>query len=208
MRHSKKVAGTTTGPGAVKRPMSDEVRFLKTWLGNPLRTGAVAPSGPQLAALMASLIDETAPGSVVELGPGTGVVTAAILARGLAPDRLVSIEYNPEFCSLLRQRFAGVTFVEGDAYQIRDAIAGQATLPLAAVVSSLPLFTRPPAERLRLITDALDVLAPGCPFIQFSYALVPPVPEGAGDFVIERSNWVLMNLPPARVWTYRRPSKT
>jgi phosphatidylethanolamine/phosphatidyl-N-methylethanolamine N-methyltransferase len=192
----------------VKRHVSDEVRFLKTWLGNPLRTGAVAPSGPQLARLMASLIDPEAAGSVVELGPGTGTVTAAILERGIEPHRLMSIEYNPDFCALLRRRWPSVHFIRGDAYDMRQATAGLAQLPLAGVVSSLPLFTRPPAERLRLINDALDLLAPGAPFVQFSYALVPPVPEGAGDFEIERSNWVLMNLPPARVWTYRRPKRS
>jgi len=191
----------------VKRRLPDEMRFLKNWLGNPLRTGAVAPSGPQLAALMASLLDSDLPGPVIELGPGTGVVTSAILARGIGADRLVSIEYNPDFCSLLRERFPGVTFVQGDAYAIGKTLAGIAEAPLAGVVSSLPLFTRPPAERLALINEALDLLAPGAPFIQFSYALVPPVPAGAGDFEITRSNWVLRNLPPARVWTYRRPPK-
>jgi phosphatidylethanolamine/phosphatidyl-N-methylethanolamine N-methyltransferase len=184
--------------------LSDEVRFLRNWLGNPLRIGAVAPSGPQLAAMMASRIDPTLPGPIVELGPGTGVVTAAVLARGIAPDRLISIEYNPDFCRLLAERFPSVRIIRGDAYGLRTALAAYAHQPLAGVVSSLPLFTRPPAERLRLINDALDLLTPGAPFIQFSYALVPPVPEDAGDFTIGRSNWVFRNLPPARVWTYRR----
>jgi len=184
--------------------ISDEVRFLRNWLGNPLRIGAVAPSGPQLAALMASRLDPAVPGPIVELGPGTGVVTAAVLARGIAPDRLISIEYNPDFCRLLAERFPGVRIVRGDAYRLRTTLAADAHQPLAGVVSSLPLFTRPPAERLRLINDALDLLTPGAPFIQFSYALVPPVPENAGDFTIGRSNWVVRNLPPARVWTYRR----
>jgi phosphatidylethanolamine/phosphatidyl-N-methylethanolamine N-methyltransferase len=197
----------TDGDKARKLRLPDEVRFLKNWLGNPMRTGAVAPSGPQLAALMASVIDTSIDGAVVELGPGTGVVTSAILARGIAPDRVISIEYNPDFCKLLRERFPGVQFVEGDAYAMRTTLGAAATTPLAAIVSSLPLFTKPPADRLRLLNEALDLLAPGAPFIQFSYALVPPVPEGAGDFELVRSNWILMNLPPARVWTYRRRAK-
>lgn len=184
--------------------LSDEVRFLKTWLGNPLRTGAVAPSGPQLAALMASVLDPELPGPIVELGPGTGVVTAAILARGIPPQRLLSIEYNPDFCTLLAERFPGVHVIQGDAYGIRTTLGDHVQQPLAGVVSSLPLFTKPPAERLQLLNDALELLVPGAPFIQFSYALVPPVPDHAGDFTIERSNWIFKNLPPARVWTYRR----
>ncbi|MDR3495957.1 MAG: methyltransferase domain-containing protein [Ancalomicrobiaceae bacterium] len=193
--------------GDIKTKMLDELRFLRNWIGNPLKTGAVAPSGPALARSMAGYIDTANAGTVVELGPGTGVVTEAILERGIAASRLVSIEYSPDFCALLRERFPGVHFLQGDAYGIRTNLAGIAELPLAAVVSSLPLFTRPPAERQRLINTALDMLAPGAPFIQFSYAFVPPVPHGAGDFTIERSNWILMNLPPARVWIYRRPAR-
>jgi phosphatidylethanolamine/phosphatidyl-N-methylethanolamine N-methyltransferase len=184
--------------------LPDEVRFLRNWIGNPLKTGAVAPSGPQLAALMADQLDPDYPGKVVELGPGTGVVTRAILARGIAANRLVSIEYSPDFCVLLRERLPDVTFIQGDAYAMRATLAEHASEPLAGVVSSLPLFTRPPADRLKLLTEALDLLAPGAPFIQFSYALVPPVAEGLGDYTVERSQWIWKNLPPARVWTYRR----
>jgi phosphatidylethanolamine/phosphatidyl-N-methylethanolamine N-methyltransferase len=186
----------------------DEVRFLKNWLDKPLVTGAVAPSSPALARLMASHVDPAVPGLVVELGPGTGVVTQALLDRGIAAERIAAIEYNPDFCTLLRQRFPGVHFVHGDAYRMRpslgDLITG-ADEPVAAVISSLPLFTRPLAERVRLLDECLELMPAGAPFIQFSYALVPPVPHGAGRFEIERTGWVVMNLPPARVWIYRRP---
>lgn len=187
----------------------DEVRFLKNWIDKPLMTGAVAPSSPQLARLMASYVDPARPGLVVELGPGTGVVTQALLERGIAPERIVSIEYNADFCSLLRQRYPGVHFIQGDAYRLPQAIAGlvgDEPFPLAAVVSSLPLFTRPLPERTRLLDDSFHRMEPGAPFIQFSYALVSPVPHGATRFEIERSGWVVRNLPPARVWIYRRPA--
>ncbi|WP_407048936.1 class I SAM-dependent methyltransferase [Methyloraptor flagellatus] len=188
----------------LKHKVLDEFRFFRTWLDKPLTTGAVAPSSPALAKLMASYIDPSLPGSVVELGPGTGVVTTAIIER-VAPSRVVSIEYNPEFCTLLRRRFPAVTFVQGDAYGLSRTLGDAAETPLAAVVSSLPLFTRPLPERVRLLEEAFDLLAPGAPFIQFSYALVPPVPPEAGRFELERSGWIVMNLPPARVWVYRRP---
>jgi phosphatidylethanolamine/phosphatidyl-N-methylethanolamine N-methyltransferase len=186
----------------------DEVRFLKNWLDKPLVTGAVAPSSPALARLMASHVDPAADGLVVELGPGTGVVTQALLDRGVAAERIAAIEYNPDFCKLLRQRFPGVHFAHGDAYRMRqslgDLVAGQ-DRPVSAVISSLPLFTRPLPERLRLLDECFELMPAGGPFIQFSYALVPPIPHGAGRFEIERTNWVVMNLPPARVWIYRRP---
>lgn len=192
---------------AIGHKVRDEVRFLKNWIDKPLMIGAVAPSSPQLARLMASHVDPARPGLVVELGPGTGVVTQALLARGIAPERIVSIEYNGDFCSLLRQRYPGVHFVHGDAYRLPHALAdivGDEPHPIAAVVSSLPLFTRPLPERTRLLDDSFARMAPGSPFIQFSYALVSPVPHGATRFEIERSGWVMRNLPPARVWIYRR----
>ena len=186
----------------------DEVRFLKNWLDKPLVTGAVAPSSPALARLMASYVDPAADGLVVELGPGTGVVTQALLDRGVAAERIAAIEYNLDFCALLRQRFPGVHFAHGDAYRMRhslgDLLAGREK-PVSAVISGLPLFTRPLPERLRLLDECLELMPAGGAFIQFSYALVPPIPHGAGRFEIERTNWVVMNLPPARVWIYRRP---
>ena len=116
----------------------DEVRFLKNWLDKPLVTGAVAPSSPALARLMASYADPAVAGRVVELGPGTGVVTQALLDRGFAAERIAAIEYNPDFCTLLRQRFPGVHFAHGDAYRMRqslgDLIDGSEK-PVAAVIS-------------------------------------------------------------------------
>ena len=144
------------------------------------------------------------PGLVVELGPGTGVVTQGLLKHGVQADRLLAVEYSSEFVDILRDRFAGVSVTQGDAYDFEAIRQEHIKEPLSAVVSSLPLFTRPRPMRKRLIDMCLDALAPGAPFIQFSYALVPPVPRHEGNYSLESSNWVLGNLPPARVWIYRR----
>lgn len=188
----------------LKALVADEVRFLKNWMGRPLTTGAVSPSGKALTKLMASFVDPGDTLPVVELGPGTGVVTQALLERGVAPGRIVSVEFNPEFCTLLQRRFPGVRIVEGDAYGFSTTLKGWVDGPVSAVVSSLPLFTRPPEMRRKLIVDALDRMPAGRPFIQFSYALVPPVSAETGRFSVEHTNWVVMNLPPARVWIYRK----
>jgi len=190
----------------LKSVVADEVRFLRNWMGRPLTTGAVSPSGKALTRLMASFVDPADTRPVVELGPGTGVVTKALLDRGVAPERLVSIEYNPDFCALLRKRFAGVSIIQGDAYTLGATLKGKVDGEISAVVSSLPLFTRPPEARRALILEALDRMPPGRPLIQFSYALVPPVPAEPGRFTVEHTHWVVMNLPPARVWLYRRPA--
>ena len=187
-----------------KALVADEVRFFRTWASKPLTTGAVSPSGRALARAMAAEIDPAWPGVVVELGPGTGAVTAALIERGVEPHRLVAIEYNGEFAGMLGGRFPGIKVIEGDAYALHRTLALHDVGPVAAVVSSLPLFTRPPLQRHDLLTEAMGLLEPGRPFVQFSYALVPPVPARSGPWTLDVSDWILMNLPPARVWTYRR----
>lgn len=188
-------------PSPKERP--DEVRFLQSWLQNPLRTGAVSPSGRALARTMANYVDPAQDGPVIELGPGTGPVTAALIARGVAPERLVLIEYNPEFCKLLRLRFPAATVIEGDAYNMARTLEGQLDRPSTAVVSSLPLFTRPAPERHGLLDQAFGLSVPRAPFIQFTYAVVSPVPLAPERFDAHVSQRIWANLPPARVWVYR-----
>lgn len=185
--------------------LDDEARFLKSWLENPLKTGAVAPSGKILAQRMAAVVDPKVELPVVELGPGTGPVTQALLQRGVPPERLFLVEYSQDFAMLLRERFPGVTVIQGDAYALRDALEGKVKLPLAAVVSSLPLLTRPERQRSRLLDEAFRLMVPGGPFVQFTYMNNSPVPL-TGDFEATVSRRIWKNLPPARVWTYRLPT--
>src|SRR6187431_616790 len=96
--------------------LDDEVRFIRSWLEKPLATGAVTPSGRILARTMARYVDPDFSGPVVELGPGTGPVTEALLEQGVSQERLVLLEFNPTFCQLLRSRFPRATVVQGDAY--------------------------------------------------------------------------------------------
>ncbi|ALA17136.1 MULTISPECIES: class I SAM-dependent methyltransferase [Chelatococcus] len=186
-----------------KPPLEDEARFLKSWVERPLVTGAVSPSGRMLARTMASYVDPHLDGPVIELGPGTGPVTEAIIRRGVAPERLILVEFNPDFCKLLRRRFPAATVVEGDAYGLAETLGGSAARPAAAVVSSLPLFTKPLPMRLALLNDAFDLMRSGAPFVQFTYAVVPPIPKDAAHYSATASNRVWWNLPPARVWVYR-----
>jgi phosphatidylethanolamine/phosphatidyl-N-methylethanolamine N-methyltransferase len=183
--------------------VSDEMRFFRAWMRKPLTMGAVAPSGPALARAIAQHVEPDRPGRIVELGPGTGSVTAALIARGVAPERLTLIEYNGGFCELLRQRFPGVTVVEGDAYAMEATLDQPAAGSLASIVSCLPLFTKPLPMRRALFEQAFRALPAGAPLIQFSYALVPPVPVEGTGMRLWTSPWVLRNVPPARVWVYR-----
>jgi len=183
--------------------VSDEVRFFRAWMDKPLTMGSVTPSSPYLTREIARRVEPERPGRIVELGPGTGVATEAILARGVDPARLTVIEYNGEFCELLRQRFPGVTVIEGDAYAMDEALGRPEAGSLATVVSCLPLFTKPLPVREALFRQAFRLLGPGAPFIQFSYALVPAVPVAEHGLSLWTSSWILRNVPPARVWVYR-----
>jgi len=188
-----------------KKPLrlDDEMQFIRTWIGKPLSTGAVMPSSKALARTMARYVDPAASGPVIELGPGTGQVTEAMVERGVDPSRLVLVEFNPDFCRLLRTRYPRATVVQGDAYRLRRLLDTYIRSPASAIVSGLPLVTKPVRTRLRLISDAMALLAPGAPFVQFTYAMVTPIPKALNGIKAEASELIWMNVPPARVWVYR-----
>ena len=187
-----------------KKPLRlDEVQFIRSWIEKPLSTGAVMPSSKVLARTMARYVDPASNGPVIELGPGTGPVTEALVRHGVAPARLVLVEFNPDFCRLLRTRYPDATVVQGDAYRLRRLLETYVKEPAAAIVSGLPLVTKPVRTRLRLISDAMGLLAPGAPFVQFTYAMVTPIPKALSGIKATASELIWKNVPPARVWVYR-----
>ena len=188
-----------------KKPLrlDDELQFIRSWIDKPLRTGAVMPSSKALARAMARAVDPEASGPVIELGPGTGPVTAALVERGIDPSRLVLVEFNPDFCRLLRTRYPTATVIQGDAYRLRRLVETTLKEPAAAIVSGLPLLTKPLRTRLRLLADAVAVMKPGAPLVQFTYGVVPPIPKTLAGVSAEPSNLIWLNIPPARIWVYR-----
>ena len=184
--------------------IDDEVRFFRSWMEKPLAIGAVTPSGKALARTMASYVDPAATGPIIELGPGTGPVTEALVAQGVDPARLVLVEFDPTFCRLLRQRYPTATVVQGDAYGLKRLLGTVLGQPAAAVVSGLPLFTKPLKTRLRLLCEAFALMMPGAPFIQFTYAAYSPIPRALESVMAQASERIWTNIPPARVWVYRK----
>jgi len=191
---------------ALKNDLHDASRFFRAWMDGPMALGAIAPSGVALATVVAMQVDPTSRGPVIELGPGTGSMTAALIKRGIDPKRLILIEFNKAFCDVLADRFKGVTIFYGDAYQIGKTLRNLKISPAAAIVSGLPLYSRPLEERIRLVREAFHYMAPGAPFIQFTYAATSPIPIGTRDIVADGLPMVWFNLPPARVWIYRQKS--
>lgn len=192
-----------------KSSLADSARFIKQWVENPRLIGAVSPSGPALAKTMASFVDVSRAGPIVELGPGTGPVTKALLARGIAPERLVLVEYEGRFCKMLAERYPGVRIVQGDAYGLKKTLDGKISERVATVVSSLPLLVRPERDRVALLHQAFELMGDDGLFIQFTYGLTKsPMPlhahDVSGAYVGKGSAPVLLNIPPARVWRYRK----
>ncbi|XUM23667.1 class I SAM-dependent methyltransferase [Bradyrhizobium oligotrophicum S58] len=196
-----------TSVRASKKPLrlDDEVRFLRSWIEKPLHMGAVMPSGRLLARTMARYVDPHGTGPVIELGPGTGAITNALVEHGVDQKRLVLVEYNPGFCALLRDRYPQAKVVQGDAYRLRDTLWNVLGAPASAVVSGLPLVTKPMLTRMKLIRDAFAAMSPNAPFVQFTYSVVPPIPKSLPGVTTQASERIWMNLPPARVWVYRKP---
>src|SRR6266446_425447 len=184
--------------------LDDEVRFFRSWIEKPLAIGSVTPSGKALARTMAGYVDPAIAGPIIELGPGTGPVTEALVAQGVDPARLVLVEFNPTFCRLLRGRYGAATVVQGDAYGLHRLVSQVLCEPAAAVVSGLPLFTKPMQMRLRLLYEAFGLMRPGAPFVQFTYHAVPPIPKALDRVNAEASERIWLNIPPARVWVYRK----
>ncbi|MES2602781.1 MAG: rRNA adenine N-6-methyltransferase family protein [Pseudomonadota bacterium] len=190
---------------ALKKPLrlDDEVRFLRSWIEKPLHMGAVMPSSKALARTVARYVDPHSDGPVIELGPGTGAITDALIAHGVAEKRLVLVEFDPGFCALLHERYPQATVIQGDAYNL-DLTLAELKEPAAAMVSGLPLVTKPMLVRLKLMRDAFLKMEAGAPFIQFTYSVAPPIPKSLPGIRTQASERVWMNLPPARVWVYRK----
>jgi len=186
-----------------EKPFEEELQFLRGLIASPRGVGAIAPSSSALARAVAAQVDLDTDGPILELGPGTGAITKELLGRGVAPERLTLIEYDPAFVKLLAERFDGLRVIKGDGFEFERSIGNHAAEDYAAIVSGMPLLNFPLDKRRALIETAMRRLKRGAPFVQFSYGFQPPLPAPAGA-TVRQAAFVWKNLPPARVWVYRR----
>ena len=186
--------------------LADSSLFLREWLADPQRTGSVAPSSPQLAAAMARWLPADPESYVLELGPGTGAVTEALIEHGLREDRLVAIEKNPTLARLLHRRFPRAQIVTGDAWQLDTFLQNRPNpIPsVGAVISSLPLLNFSVEDAERLAEKIRAVLEPQGNWVQYSYRIHKRRTRGTSRFRLMASKIVWFNLPPARVNVYRK----
>jgi phosphatidylethanolamine/phosphatidyl-N-methylethanolamine N-methyltransferase len=195
-----------TASRSASRPTSslaDNLRFLRALIARPKNIGAVLPSSPALSRAIARQIGNPHAGPVLELGPGTGAITRAILDHGVPPQHLTAVEFDPDMAGELASRYPGIDVIRGDAFDLGATLGGRAPTPFAAIVSGLPLLNFPLPMRKAYMDGLVRHLVPGGPIIQFSYGTNAPVvaPEG---FSLHRAALVWANVPPARVWVYRK----
>jgi phosphatidylethanolamine/phosphatidyl-N-methylethanolamine N-methyltransferase len=184
--------------------LTDSTLFLREWLANPQRTGAVAPSSRRLAAAMTRWLPSSPESFVLELGPGTGVVTQALLTRGLREEKIVAVEKNPKLARLLRDRFPRARIITGDAWRLDVLLRNQQIETVGAVISSLPLLNFSEEQAGVLAQKIRAVLEPGGHWVQFSYRIDKLRPRGASRFRLRASKIVWLNLPPARVSVFQK----
>jgi len=184
--------------------LSDTGLFLQEWMANPKRTGSVVPSSKRLAAAMARWLPANPDSYVLELGPGTGAVTEALLKHGLREEKLVAIERNPKLAGLLRERFPKAQVIAGDAWQMDVLLRNRHIENVGAVMSSLPLLNFSLEEAEALAQKIRAVLQPQGNWVQYSYGIHKLRPRGTADFHLHASKIVWLNLPPARVSVFQK----
>jgi phosphatidylethanolamine/phosphatidyl-N-methylethanolamine N-methyltransferase len=185
-------------------PGRDAALFLWKWVQAPTRIGSVWPSGRALGRAMAAELDLRVPGAVVELGAGTGPITATLLQSGVPPERFYAVERDPALAAALRQRLPAVRVIEGDAGDLPALMRAEGVETVAAIISCLPLVSLPRSLVRRVIEGGFEILHPEGRFIQFTYGVVSPIPLRHFGVQGRRVCRVWRNVPPAAVWRYTR----
>ncbi len=178
--------------------------FFRGLVSDPRAMGAVAPSGRSLGRLMARGCGSGA--CVVEVGPGTGALTRAILDKGVSESDLCLVERDERFVEILEARFPGARIVHGDAAALGEHLedlAGRVDF----VISSLPLLLFPDARKRSLLAAAFSLLADGGAFHQFTYGGICPVGRGTLESLRIKASclgFAALNVPPAFVYRFQR----
>jgi len=183
---------------------AESALFFRHWLRHPLEIGAFLPSSAAVGRAMAKAVTLDPPGMILELGGGTGAVTASLLEAGCPPERLIVVEREAAMAAMLRRRFDRLPIIEADACTIGTILTERGVTKLAAIVSSLPIKWFPIASQRAVIEPCLARAGKGGSFIQLTNALVSPVATSALDLDGSEIARVWSQFPPVQIWRYRR----
>lgn len=186
------------------KKFDEEIRFFKGMMQGPKTVASIVPTSSVTARRMASVIDLHSDLPVLELGPGTGAITKAILARGVKPENLVAVEYSSVFYNDLVKLYPGVNFINGDAFDLDKTLGVLRGQKFDSVISALPLLNFPMQARVSLLESLLERLPPGRPVMQITYGPISPIIAKSDSYHIQHYDFVVRNIPPAQLWIYRR----
>lgn len=195
-------------PTEPRSGLGEALPFLGGWLRDPVAVGLPFTSSPATARRLAeAVLQAGGDGPILELGGGTGAVTASLLELGCEPGRLVVIERDAGLSATLRRRFPDVRIVEGDALRL-DGIfpLDAADRPsFGAVLSGLPMRAIPADAAARCYRDAFRLMPPAGAIVQYTYGWRPPVDPRVLDIRLDAEfvgrEW--RNVPPVAIWRYR-----
>lgn len=176
--------------------------FWRRAISDPLRIGAIAPSGPSLARRMAREARIRPGEAVVELGAGTGAVTRALIASGVPEDRLILIERDRHLHAFLAENFPRAMVIRGDAAKLDSLVPEPWRGRVSTVISCLPLVNLPRRECDAIVHAAFTVLAPEGRFVQFTYSPFSPLRRERRGLEGRKVAFAPFNLPPATIWRY------
>ena len=190
----------------------EHVLFFSRFLKSPRTVGAVTASSRALAEAMVDGIDLTRPGRIVELGPGTGAFTSAIVER-LGPEtRFLALDIEPAFVERINARWPAVECVCASAERLPAVASDYQMLPIDHIVSGLPFASLPPQVTQQIIENIAATLRPAGTFTTFQYVPAYGLPSAVA-FRRSMAQWmstqptvrlVVRNMPPVLVMTWRK----
>lgn len=191
--------------------MSKNVLFRR-FLRNPVRVGALCPSSRGLCRMMVSHVGMDSAGVIVELGPGTGVITREIVRKMPENSKLIAIELDETLCSLLRQQFPEIIVCNDTAAGIGEILERYSLPNPDVVISGLPWANFTPKLQRSILSSVADHIAPGGYFATFAYLQGLMFPTGQrfrkllGELFsdVQTSPVIWKNLPPAFVYRCRK----
>ena len=177
--------------------------WFQAYLKHPLRLGAIFPSSAALGSLMVKHINTNTNGPVLELGPGTGSFTRALLRQGISEKNLVLVEQSQKFTQLLKTLFPKATIICRDASQISQIASELEIKEFDEIVSGLPLNAMNDELRRLICNEGFRLLKPGGSFVQVSYLPRCSIPNAVISKHSAEKMYcgvTLSNIPPAFVW--------
>jgi len=182
--------------------------WFKNYLKNPLKLGAMLPSGEHLGLKMTEHFKHWNGGYVLELGPGIGSFTDAILQRGVSEDKLILIEQSLDFVLYLKSKYPLANIVHGNALDLKRHILALGVEKVESIVSGIPLVSIGRSLGTQICDNSFEVLQSSGSISQVTYFMVCPVPE---KIILKHhatkkfSGIVIKNFPPAFVWIVSKP---